>query len=278
MAFSNALVVNDQTDFAFLAMCLSMPDKTYLVEQYEQVDMDAVLQAWDWLQASLAETFTQQWAQIYQQLNQPVAYAYDKQQIAERKMKSLCLSYLGQVAEHQAKVLAQYQQQANMTDVMAALSVLVKNQIQGYQEALQDFYKRWSNEKLVIDKWFSLQAMMGGDNAVEKVTELMQHADFTLKNPNRARSVLGVFGRMNLEAFHQSDGAGYRLLMNAVIELDQLNPQVAARMVQPLTMWARLDGARQEKMQACLREIIAQTGVSKDVYEIVSKGLQAAKG
>jgi aminopeptidase N len=138
--------------------------------------------------------------------------------------------------------------------------------------ALASFYDRWQAEPLVVNKWFALQAMLEDEEAVERVERLMRHPAFTFSNPNRVRSVLGVFGA-NLLGFHRKDGAGYRLLADKAVELDRLNPQVAARLLTAFGRWRRFDAGRQALMRAELERVVAAPGLSRDSYEIASKSL-----
>ena len=143
----------------------------------------------------------------------------------------------------------------------------------GILRALASFHERWEAEALVIDKWFVQQAASDLPDTVERLVELVKHPDFTLKNPNRARSVLGVFGMGNAHHFHRADGAGYRFLTDHVIEIDSLNPQVASRFITPLLKWKSLEPVRRELMRAELERIGAKEDLSKGVREKVSKAL-----
>ena len=138
---------------------------------------------------------------------------------------------------------------------------------------MSDFYERWQGVPVVLDKWFSMQALCSREDTLERVIELSRHPDFSLRNPNRLRSLVGSFCAGNQVRFHQADGAGYAFLGQAVRELDELNPQQAARMVSIFNPWRRFDADRQALMKAELEGILAQPGVSKPVFEIVSRAL-----
>ena len=137
-----------------------------------------------------------------------------------------------------------------MTDSVAALMCLCDGADEERDAALSSFYERWKEEPLVIDKWFALQAVSDRGDTVERVMALSQHPDFTLKNPNRARSLLGHFGMANAAHFHRPDGAGYRFLTDHLIEMDSLNPQIASRLITPLLKWKSLEPARRALMKA----------------------------
>jgi aminopeptidase N len=159
-----------------------------------------------------------------------------------------------------------------MTDRQGALGVLVSLDAMQRSQALDDFYDRYRGDTLVIDKWFGLQAAAQRPDTLDQVQRLVDHADFTLANPNRARSLIGSFA-MNQWAFHRRGGQGYRFLADMIIAIDRLNPQVAARLVPPLGRWRRFDEDRAAPMRAELERVLKSAGLSKDVYEQVSKSL-----
>ena len=140
---------------------------------------------------------------------------------------------------------------------------------------LADFYTKGEKDALVMDLWFSIQAAGAGPDAVAKVKALMSHPDYTLEVPNRMRSVLGAFAGQNMAGFHAASGDGYALLADTVIKLDQFNPQMAARMLGPLTRWRKFDSSRQALMRGALERIQSQDALSADVFEVVSKSLDA---
>lgn len=270
----NEVNTNQAKDLALQAYALNLPDMSYLIEQYEQVDIEALLTAHQAMKQALGQGFYSELAAAYQVLNKLQPYAYNKQDIAQRLMKNRCLQYLmaSRSAEALPLALAQYQAQANMTDVLVALETLSHSESQAAQVCLDDFYQRWQHETLVLDKWFALKASADIPNALEQVQELVQHPKFSYRTPNRVRSVVGVFARQNIRAFHQASGQGYQWLADQVLYLDKMNPQVAARILTPLTQWSRFDDQRQQLMLAELTRI-SQQAESKDVYELVEKSL-----
>jgi len=159
-----------------------------------------------------------------------------------------------------------------MTDRVAALAALMHSSGDERDGALADFYQRFESQRLVVDKWFSIQAMVPNDRAVDTVIELSQHPAFELSNPNRVRSLIGAFAAGNPVGLHANGGRGYTLLADYVLTLDARNPQVAARMVSPLTRWQRFTPENAALMKREL-ERIAGEKVSADVYEIVNKSL-----
>jgi aminopeptidase N len=159
-----------------------------------------------------------------------------------------------------------------MTDRLAALGLLTNSRTAERETALAAFHARYRHDALVLDKWFATQALSTRADTLDQVIALSRHPDFSRTNPNRFRSLIGSFGA-NQARFHAADGAGYAFLADEVIAVDTINPQTAARMVQPLTRWRRFTAARADLMRAELQRILAQPDLSKDVYEVASKGL-----
>jgi aminopeptidase N len=162
-----------------------------------------------------------------------------------------------------------------MTDVMAALRLLVDHGGAEGAQALDEFYRRWFREPLVLDKWFSVQATSSRPETLERVRHLMGHTDFSLRNPNRVRSLVGAFCTANQVRFHALDGGGYRFLADRVLELDPLNPQIASRLLKAMIRWRRFDPGRQALMRAEIERILGSEELSKDAFEVASKALES---
>ena len=160
-----------------------------------------------------------------------------------------------------------------MTDQMAALSVLNHLDHPGRAEALADFEARFAKDGVVLDKWFALQAMSSRDDTLARVKDLMSHPAFTMRNPNKVRSLVGAFAMANPRAFHAKDGSGYAFYADRLIELDDINPQVAARLCAPLGKWAKYDADRARLMKQALERVLAKPEISRDLYEIASKSI-----
>ena len=169
---------------------------------------------------------------------------------------------------------AQFDAGRNMTDVLAALSVLNGVDCPERAEALAAFHAAWCQDELVLDKWFAIQAMSPLPGTIAAVRALTGHEDFDWKTPNRVRSVIASFASGNQVRFHDASGAGYRFLAEAVKRLDPINGQIAARLVQPLGQWRRTDPGRQVAMRTALAEVLALCGLSNGTYEMVSKSLE----
>jgi aminopeptidase N len=198
--------------------------------------------------------------------------------MGRRALKNLVLGYLtaGRPELGLGLCRVQLERAVSMTDAIAALRLLVDQGGDAGTRALDDFYRRWSHEPLVVDKWLSVQATSRREGTLSRVIELTRHPDFSLRNPNRVRSLIGAFSTANPVAFHAVDGSGYRFLADRITELDPLNPQIAARLLRGLIRWRRYDPVRQRLMRAELERILRLDQLSSDVYELVSKALDGA--
>ncbi len=160
-----------------------------------------------------------------------------------------------------------------MTDVIVALALIADGDSVKRKELLADFAERWAHDPLVMDKWFSVQAISHRPDTLERVHKLMQHPAFSMRNPNKVRALIGAFSDGNPVRFHAADGSGYAFLADRILELDPLNPQIAARLLRVMARWRRYDPVRQAAMKAQLERIVAAPKVSKDVFEIATKSL-----
>jgi len=272
-AFSSTL--NDtELDPAFCELALTLPSETLVAEQVEVVDPHAIHAVRQFLRRSLAQILRVDWEVAYQSNRTPGSYSPDPVSAGKRALKNLALSYLAELDDAEAHLLAQgqYDSANNMTDRIAALSALINSTAPGREEVLDHFYREFEHEPLVIDKWFSLQAMARTTD-VATVRKLMQHPAFTLKNPNRARSLIFSFCNGNPAQFHAIDGSGYAFWAEQVIALNAINPQVAARLARALDRWRKYAPALQKKMEAALKTVASAKALSKDVLEVVTKSL-----
>ena len=146
-----------------------------------------------------------------------------------------------------------------------------KNCREEADQALNMFYNQWKHEPLVVDQWFVTQALYPGEESLERVKALCRHRAFDIKNPNKVRSLIGVFSSQNHIQFHHVGGKGYEFLADSIIQLDQINPQIAARMMTPLTRWKKFDCKRQALMQAQIQRVKETPNLSKDVFEVAEK-------
>ncbi len=270
-----ATLADPRLDSAFVAQALTLPSETYLGEQLAEIDVEGVHAVREFLRRELGRGLAADWLQTYRALQSEQPYRFEAGEVGRRAQRNLALGYLmaAAAAEGRSLCLAQFRGADNMTDSIAALALLAESDLAERAPALADFYGRWRDDALVVDKWFALQAMAQRADAVEVVHALLGHEAFTLKNPNRVRSLLGVFAG-NPTGFHRADGAGYRLVADHVLELDARNPQIASRLAKAFDRWRRYDAQRQDQMRRQLERILAAPKLSRDVYEIASKSLQ----
>ena len=268
------LLTSNTDDKAVLAEMLALPSEAYIAEQQPLVDVDAIHAAREFVRQSLAFALRDELMTVYQANLSDEPYAPTPEQIGQRSLKNITLSYLMAVEDAEAVSLCQAQFEAahNMTDVRHALMLLVhssREELAG--PALKAFGEKWAHDPLVMDQWFTVQVTRPQKDVLERVKYLMEHPAFSLKNPNRVRALIGAFTQ-NRTNFHRLDGQGYTLLADAVIELNRLNPEIAARLVTPLTRWQRFDETRQVLMKNALIRI-QQEPLSANVYEMVEKAL-----
>ncbi len=272
-AFGRTLA-DTRLDPALVAEALTLPAEEYVAESLAVADPVAIHEVRQRLRRSLAEAHFAALAGRYEELTDTGPYSLEAAAMARRRLRNACLAYLAEMDGGAERALAQFTAAGNMTDSMSALNALVSTGAAEAEAALQRFYERWKGDVLVLDKWFAVQAASPAPGALERVKRLMEHPDFTLRNPNRVRAVLGSFVMRNQAGFHGESGA-YGFLADRVLELDRLNPQVAARMLDPFTRWRRYAPPRQAAMRTELERILAAPKLSSDVYEVASKTLQA---
>ncbi len=263
-------------DPALTAEALTLPSETYLAEQLEVVDPQAIHDARAGLRRALGQALAAHWQLLCDQHpGQP--WRYSAEEAGQRRLANLALSYLvAGSSRHLDRALQQLERSDNLTDRLAALAVLADSEAPEAERAVEAFHRRWRDEPLVVDKWFRIQATASRPDNLEQVERLTRHPDFTLDNPNRARALLGAFAQGNPACFHAPDGRGYRLLTDYVLALDARNPQLAARLLGPLSHWRRYEPRRSAAMREQLERILAQPALSNDVHEVASKSLEAA--
>jgi aminopeptidase N len=272
-AFSG-LLSDRVADPALLAEALSLPAEDYLAEQMDVIDVDGIHAAKQFIRKSLAASLASQLRQRYDELNTHAPYSKSQQAVAGRSLKNLCLSYLVTLEGGEALAREQFESSDNMTDTLAALRGMVIEGFECTAGALSSFEEKWKDDALVMDKWFSIQAIRPAHDTVRQVRELMKHSAFSIRNPNKVRSLIGAFSFANPTGFFAPDGSGIRFHAQRVIELDAINPQVAARMVSAFNRWKRHDAGRKALMKEALKQIAAVPGLSPDTSEIVNSALK----
>lgn len=270
------LLADTSLDAAMVALMLQLPSEAYLAEIIHPVDVHGIHQAREALRKVLATALREELSACYSRCESDEEYAANAEQIARRSLKNTALSLLMLLNEEQFTALAikQFENSGNMTDRLAALTYLVNSESDYKAKALQLFYQQWQHEPLVINQWFQVQAMCRLAGTLETVQGLMSHPAFDIRNPNKVRALIGAFCGQNGVNFHREDGAGYRFLADQVLVLNRSNPQIASRLLVPLTKWRKYLPAAQQLMRAELQRVLAEPELSSDVYEVVSKSLQ----
>jgi aminopeptidase N len=212
---------------------------------------------------------------VYARLADTGPYSPDAASAGRRALKAVSLDLVaaGDPAKGAALAQSQFAAAGNMTDRLAALGLLAFLGGDAREAAFDDFYEQFKGDALVLDKWFSLQAAIPEPATTQRVVKLMSHPDFSLTNPNRVRALIGAFSNANLTRFHALDGSGYDLLTRIVLELDPKNPQLAARLLSALRSWRTLEPRRRALVEAKLRHIIDQEGLSPDTKDIATRAL-----
>ncbi|KQP18057.1 aminopeptidase N [Pseudorhodoferax sp. Leaf267] len=268
-------------DAAFKDLVLTLPSETYLAEQLEVVDPQRIHAVREAMRAQLATALAADWEWAFDTHEDNGAYQPDPTSSGRRALAGLALSQLCLAARASGdavwpgKAYQRFKDAGNMTDRFNALSALVSSEHALAAQALQRFHALFKDEALVLDKWFALQAGRTdrNGNVLPAVKQLMQHPDFNLRNPNRARSVIFSYCSGNPGGFHRADAAGYRFWSERVIELDGINPQVAARLARALDRWKKLAEPYRTAAREALARVAAKPDLSNDVREVVTRAL-----
>jgi len=263
---------------AYRAEFLKLPSESDLARELARhVDTDAVHKDRETLRATIGNEARESLAELYERAAPSGPYSPDPESAGRRAVRSAARDLL--VATGEASEIGRaerhYREASNMTDAIAALSVLSHLPGPARDDLLAHFYARWQDEPLVLDKWFAVQARAARPDSVETVRALLSHPKFSLKNPNRIRALLGSFAHANSTGFNRADGAGYQLLAGQALEIDRFNPHVAARLLGAFESWRILEPSRQARAKAVLEDLAAKQ-LSTDSYEIVTKTLDAA--
>ncbi len=275
-------VLRDATlDAAFKELVLTLPGETYIAEQLAVVDPQRIHAVREAMRLQLATELAADWVLAYEANQDNGAYTPDPLSSGRRALAGMALSHLCLAASvtgdmvWPGKTLQRFKDAGNMTDRFNALAALVSSGHKLAAQALQGFHAMFRDEALVIDKWFSLQtsAPDRSGNVLSAVKQLMKHADFSLRNPNRARSVVSTYCQGNPAAFHRADAAGYVFWSERVIELDAINPQVAARLARALDRWSKLAEPYRSAAREAIARVAAKSDLSKDTHEVVTRAL-----
>jgi aminopeptidase N len=271
-----AILADTRLEPAFVSQTLTMPTEADIAREIgHDADPDANYRARAHLRNEIGAKLQSVLGETYQRLQSTAPYSPDAASAGQRALKNTALDLLAAPGGQDAIALAiqQYRSADNMTDRMAALSTLSLHNVPERAEALQDFYERYRGDPLIIDKWFTLQAMIPESGTLDRVRSLTSHPAFSMNNPNRVRSLIGAFAHGNATQFNRADGAGYAFIADAVLTLDPKNPQVASRLATSFRSWRALESGRREQAQAALRRIANASTLSADVNDIVSRAL-----
>ncbi len=269
--------LENDTDKALMARALSLPDFQAIAAKQNVIDPDIIDKARSDLKKSIKRNFRPLLEKIYKQNTHNGEFDVTALAMGRRALRNVALDFLTTTDGTGCASLAteHFMAADNMTDRMAALNALITNKNADRDAILQQFYDEFKGYPLVIDKWFGAQASANRDDIFDVLKTLKSHKDFSMTNPNRVRSLFGAFAMNNPVMFHDKSGKGYAFLKDAIIDLNTLNPQIAARMVTPFREWSRYTPDRQEMMKAALNEILEIDNISPNVFEIVSKSLKA---
>ena len=274
-----ALVCDENIDAALCAEMLVLPGEKYLAEMINKVDVHQVREARQWLRNSIAISFENLLRDRFDSLNETLrdGQLSGGDTISNRRLKNICLGYLLTLekAEYFDRCSNQFAIADNMTDQIACLANIVSYPGQVCNQIVQSFYEQWQDTTLVTDKWFSAQGSSYAKDSLDTIVQLFNHPAYSLTNPNRARSLLGALIG-NSMAFHQRDGAGYRFVSEKIIELDSINPQVAARMANSFVHWRKLKTDQGLLMRSSIESMLAKDNLSNDLHELLSTCLEEA--
>ncbi|EPA8592653.1 aminopeptidase N [Vibrio parahaemolyticus] len=266
------VLLDENLEPAFIAQVFSLPSINEITGWYKQIDVDAVDTVLNSITVSLSAALEDELSATYHTLKQ-AEYTIDHAAIGKRALRNQCLQFLAHTDKGNTLVKAQYEAANNMTDTIAAMSAANSAQLECREELMADYSDKWKHDGLVMDKWFALQGTNPAEDALEKVKATMNHEAFSLKNPNRTRSLIGSFLAANPVRFHDKSGSGYQFSGEILRQLNDSNPQVASRMIDPLLKFRKYDEARQAMIRAELEKLKAMDNLAKDLFEKVTKAL-----
>jgi aminopeptidase N len=275
----SATLADGALEPAFVALALTLPGEAEIAREIgHDVDPDAVFAARAALRAAIGECLAGPLFDHYRRLSERGPYRPDAASAGRRMLRNTCLDLLVATRRPETISLAirQYQAADNMTDRMAALSALSLCDVPGRAAALDDFYARYADDPLIVDKWLTLQATIPEPATLDRVKALTSHRAFSFANPNRVRALIHAFALANQKEFNRADGAGYQFIVDTVLALDPKNPQLAARLVSALKNWRMLEPVRRERAEVALRRVATAPSLSPDVDDIARRAL--AKG
>ena len=272
----SAILADATLEPAFVALALVPPGEGDIAREIgHDIDPDAIFQARSKLRGDIGEQLDAPLEAIYQQMTVPGRYSPDAKSAGRRALRNVALDLLaanGSMAGI-TRASQQYDAADNMTDRMAALATLSLHDTPDRKRAIADYYARHASDALVVDKWFSLQAMIPEPHTLDNVRNLTGHPAFSMANPNRVRALIGAFAGGNTTQFNRTDGAGYDFVADTVLALDQKNPQLSARLATAFRTWRTLEKGRRAKAEAALNRLKAVSTLSRDLADIIERAL-----
>ncbi|MGV6801313.1 MAG: aminopeptidase N [bacterium] len=267
------IIENDALEPALRAELLSLPTALDLSQALDVIDPVAIQQAISQLRAKLGAHLAAPLKRLFHSHNTQSVYQPNAEQAGKRALKNICLTLLCAATDEDALswALDQARSAQNMTDEAAATLIIAVSEHEQRAQLLADFYKKWANDPLVIDKWFAWQALYSGPGAFEQITFLCDHPAFDLKNPNRVRALLGTFAMQNISIFNHQDGRAYQFYFEQLRALDKINPAVAARLLGAVESWRKLSPPSQQPLHTALSTLAEEKDLSENVYEMVTR-------
>lgn len=266
------VLLDESLEPAFIAQVLTLPSINEITGWYQQIDIDAVDTVLNGITLSLSKELEDELSATYHTLKQ-TEYSVDHDSIGKRALRNQCLQFLAHTEKGNDLVKEQYESANNMTDTIAAMSAANSAQLECRESLMADYSDKWKHDGLVMDKWFTLQGSNPSADALEKVKATMSHEAFSIKNPNRTRSLIGSFLAANPVRFHDKSGSGYQFAGEILRQLNDSNPQVASRLIDPLLKFRKYDEDRQTLIRAELEKLKAMDNLAKDLFEKVTKAL-----
>lgn len=270
-------ILDDKSiDKSFTALLLKQPSEMYLTELMDTIDVESIVAVRHFIPRELTKHLYDKFIHIYQENANHKPYEYNQTAIGERSLKNSCLAYLITLDDDEVQQLAlkQLKEANNMTDEIAAFYAIANSKYAEREKVITDFYNKWRDDTLVLDKWFSIQARSELPDTFTQVKRLMNHPAFNIKNPNKVRALIGAFVNSNMQHFHATGGEPYQFLTDQIIQLNKINPMIAARLVEPFTRWRKFDTQRQSLMKQQLERIKQTPALAKDIFEVVTKTLE----
>ncbi len=275
LAVYKRILDNKNIDLLSKAELLTLPNFIECSQTVKSIDVDAIESGREYWQKTIGKAFETEFLENYQQLQAKSSNKMNAESYAERRFKNVCLTYLIYAKDPEAKNLGlnQLREAKNMTDEVAALMGMMHIDEEMRNKAAEIFHAKWHKDDLVMDKWFTAQAISPLPSTLENIKKLLEHPNFDIKNPNKAKALLGAFWANNPRIFHAIDGSGYALFVALILALDKHNAFTSAALVRSMINWKQFDSKRQELMHNALKDILKEKNLSKDLYEIVSKSV-----